>query len=279
VSLFIAASDETAPGDSRKTGTFVYGGYVASLDNWREFNKAWAKYVIGKKTPDFVLHMSELRNRKKREKAGISNKVAKRKIDGAFKVVRDAKDVRPVVSFMSTAVFSTTLSSLTLKRPGRRATALLPDHVAFYRYVRTVTSIVSELHAEARRINFMIESKSRDLTRDFEDIFDLVRQELSDEGATTEAALLGCLYSETKQRPALQAADMAIWLVRGAKDKKKLLRSEKRKAIRSFNARGKYWEMNDPAVEQNARRLAALAQLSSAASGSRPLCPDPADSI
>ena len=298
VSLFVAASDETAPGDMRDDGTCIYGGYVASKANWDKFNIEWTKWVLSWiPTPPGYFHMSEMRNPRKQIEWGISRIKADRNIEFAHKVIREMSGVlRPVVARMSTLPFSPQrgaqgalgrVAHLRFKRPERRPAKVEPDHVGFYRYVRTVADLITDLHPECTRINFMIECKSRELTRDFEDIFDLVRREFVSEDRQRMADLLGCVYAEHKNRPPLQAADFAIWHIRKAMDAKKgtntgLTPKEQKRAIKSLKGLGKHWDMNDAAVQENAERLVAVADAQAAnkkPGKSRGACPDPSDAI
>jgi hypothetical protein len=88
----------------------------------------------------------------------------------------------------------------------------------FYRFIRSAVTILEETEPSAERVNFMMEAQDRSLTLDFEEILELVRAEYVTEGKQQSADLLGCVYAEDKRRPALQAADLAAWVVRRAYD-------------------------------------------------------------
>ncbi len=270
MTVLMAASDETAPERRNQDGACVYGGYLALESDWDTFTDAWKKWVLERDPAIPFFRMSNLTNEHGQLKLKLSPSQAERRLESAQKVIKQSPFLLPVIVQTQMAPFATVLSNVTFG-VGKRARRVEPDHVGFYRHVMNSAICAHLFHPGAKTLNFVFEAKSKQMTKDFQDLFEVARDELRESKdpdlneklapfpRTELAQLLGSLTPREKEFPPLQAADAAIWICRRAFDRT-IPEKERRRAIRSITSTGRQWELNDAAVEKVARELVRITQ-------------------
>lgn len=230
MSVFIAAGDESKPKTEEEATHCVYGGYLASEENWRLFVQEWLRDVVESDPEIEYFHMTDLRD-PRRYPDGLSAEQARGKVIAAYRALGQAKYLRPVMVSFNNSAFSKTLKEAVFTRPQRSAARIRPEHLGFFRFVKAAADCADKLEPGARHVDIMFEnsvakgdpeSRNSSVVRDFEDIFDCARRALHDSGERAMAARLRDCYPASKKRPQVQAADCAAWICRHLYNKKRL---------------------------------------------------------
>lgn len=210
MAAFLSASDENAGKDHRSM--FFYGGLVAPVKDWWEvFTPLWEERVLEGPPKICNLHMTDIRSKAWREKHGLSEEQAERRVDEALLVFDSVPSLRPISSRMNAGKFFDTFNKKKmLKIRSGAAKHFPPDYIAFIAYVITVLAHVAENCPDAEKVDFLIEKKG-EITDHIKEFFDDIQTILPEFGERNLSELVGELIPGGKERSPLQMADVFCW--------------------------------------------------------------------
>lgn len=220
MAVFVAAADESGSGDG--AGEFYFGGYVAPQRDWDEyFAPVWQERVLNTKPSLKYFHTTELKSAQWRHAHSFREIDAERKIDEAIRVISRQSSLYPITVHLNASHFKTAIANanvkLNIKTPGGVARKRFdPDYLCFVRFVLTVLLYVRDSHADAEKVDFVVEVNgqiTKHLQRFHASIASTLRNEI---GRADLADLVGTLIPAPKERVPLQAADLFCWFVRNA---------------------------------------------------------------
>ena len=205
--VFLAASDETC-GES----IFHHAGYVAPLACWTDvLIPAWQEKVLKGPPQLDEFHMTELRSRLWREKHGITDDDAERRIEAAVEVISQTKGLFAVRSSVDGAHFEKHASGLKfrLNNPRRKPAVFVIDYPSFNGYMYLVLTFCAA-YPKTEKVGFVIEKKKEVFPAIYE-FYEGLRASFVNIGLPRCAEIMGELLPDDKKRIPLQAADVLCW--------------------------------------------------------------------
>jgi hypothetical protein len=211
MAVFVAAGDERDGAAGR--GAFVYGGFVAPVDDWVNwFAPAWEERVLNGPPTIPYMHMTEIRSRDWRERHGLTLHEAERRVDEATRVICSMGSLHFVKSEMDGGHFRDVLGDMRIIRPGKQPGVypMQPDYTGFYGFVYAALEYVHTNYPDAEKVDFIVERKSG-ITPHLDDFYRSIDKGLRAKGEGHLIRLIGELIPGGKDRVPLQAADVGIW--------------------------------------------------------------------
>jgi hypothetical protein len=214
MAVFVAFSDESD--GAIQTGPFVYGGFIAPHLVWEEiFAQRWESDVLNSDPPIASFHMTEIRNETWQAKNGLTNADAQRKIDAAVRVIASLPQLRVVYAFFDGGHFRGLFDDGRMASRGKQfgTHRLEPDYIGFMGFARGVLEYVHDNHADAERVDFVVERKTT-ITHYLPQYLDELVAWAKKDGRHRLLDLIGEVIPGGKDRCPLQASDLAMWHIR-----------------------------------------------------------------
>jgi hypothetical protein len=217
MSVFVAAADESAAGDG--TGDFFFGGFVAPQHDWDTyFTPAWRERVLETKPRLSHLHVTEIQSKSWREKNGISETAANRKLDEAFRVIGSSGSLYPITAQLNATHLRSEAGRVGLRMMIRTPGGLArknfdPDYLCFVRFALHALLYAHETVESATRVDFVVEDNGQ-LTRHIGTFHAALSRTLTNIGRQDLAQLVGAFIPAGKGDVRLQAADLMCWYAR-----------------------------------------------------------------
>lgn len=206
---FIAASDENAGKTHRDT--FFLGGFVGPEEDWsRFFEPAWQERVLDGPPKIPYLHMTESRSEQWRSQHGLTRTAAEKRVDEAFAVIESMGSLHPVGIYVDGGNVLDKFSTLKVVTSTGGAKTFEPDYICFLAYAFSVLLHVDDIHPEAERVDFIVETKGQ-VTKYIREFHSSLAQALASIGKASLGRLVGQLIPGSKEMIPLQAADVLCW--------------------------------------------------------------------
>lgn len=211
MAVILSATDETY------RDKYVYAGLLAPLKYWQNiFASRWDKMVLGGVPQIPFLHMTDIRSRSWREKFGISETEAERRVDNAVEILCKRKEPTWIGFEFSHSHFNDNLRQK-VRLPTGAIKIYSPDDFAFYGYVYAVLTYVKMMYPGARKVDFLVEQNG-EVTKNLHYFYDNFEASLKETGAADCTGMLGEIIPGGKGRSPLQAADLVCWYLRRARE-------------------------------------------------------------
>jgi hypothetical protein len=247
VAVFVSGSDETSGPDNRSL--LHYAGFVMKEEDWSQFfAPAWASRVLEGPPELPYLHMTEIRSKAWREEHGISERDADNRVHEAVLVIKTMGSMWPVRSTMDAGRFRDIAGArdMRIETGGRRK--FEPDYLAFLGYVYLVLLYVRDNHADAEKVDFVVEIK-KGITENLHGFHNEMRAVLKEMGEPRLESLLGDIIPGGKERVPLQAADVLCWHTQRA-SRPQCTATDRRRYRAMALGRGWSYDWRNRAIEQ-----------------------------
>ncbi len=211
MAVVLSASDETY------RDRFMCAGFLAPVKYWYGiFARDWGKKVLGGKPKLDFLHMTDIKSPAWREKVGLSEEEAERRIDRAVDMLCTRR--APVwMSFeFDLEPFNQNVKRKMVVASGARK-ILVPEYLGFVGYAMTVLKFVREAYPDVEKVDFLVEQNG-EVTKHIPEFYDSIAGYLRDANLGDQIKLLGQLIPGDKSRAPLQAADLVCWHLRRARE-------------------------------------------------------------
>jgi hypothetical protein len=212
VANFICASDESS--DQNPRSRFFYGGFAASVADWEDiFAPAWAERVLDGPPTIPYLHMTDIRSSEWRERYGLSESAAERRVDEASRVVCSTGALIPVVCHLTLDEFEKHLR-MDVQLGDGRVDVLAPDYMAWSFFAIAQLDLISERDKQAERVDFWVEENGK-IGRNLVEFKESLKRSLAGLPELAHLThLIGELKPVGKSIMSVQAADMLCWHAR-----------------------------------------------------------------
>jgi len=213
VAVFTAFSDKSGSQDPR--GSFLVGGYIASLDTWDSFTSA-AQEILNKTPVIPYIHMIEIRREKWRHDQGISNPQAEDKVERFIHLIRDTKDLLKVSSEIEVGdledVLRREVQPHSIRLPFN---AREPDYSCFLAFAVNTMRYVSDRYPNVEKVDFVVSRKGK-VTDHIKAFHEEMRSWMREEEPKLYDLVGGLTPADMEDSPPLQAADVFCWHLRRA---------------------------------------------------------------
>jgi hypothetical protein len=214
LTVFVAVSDESGGAD-QGAGGFLYGGFLAPEDYWRDwFTPAWDERVLARRPPMPplpYLHMTEIRSPRWREEHDLTDREAEQRTDEAFRVINSMGMLHPITSEANATHFRDAFAAIQIGGEGTRAGAMEPDYLCFLMYALHALGFVTREYPDAERVDFLVERTDKAITGRFHGFHQRLKAVLEQLGLQSHARLVGSLDHVGKGHVPAQAADVLCW--------------------------------------------------------------------
>jgi hypothetical protein len=209
--VFLSASDESDGGHHRSR--FWHGGWVGPEADWYNFYvPVWQERVLDANPKIPYLHMTEIRNLNWCREHGVSWLAAQDKMDEAAILLNQMGSLYPITMDTNAGAFldahgkKTVMKNKGDKKPSR----FLVDHYSFNAYVFGVLSYISHVHADAEKVDFMVERKDG-VWEKLKKFYEGIEGALDYVGMPGLKKYMGEFIPVGKDRAPVQMADMLCW--------------------------------------------------------------------
>lgn len=210
MAVFVCCADESE--DQKPRLNFFYGGFAAPVDDWEgSFARAWNEHVLQGQPQLEYLHVSELMIPVCRQKLGISEFEAERRLDEAASVIHNQGSLIPIMWQFGVDRFD----EIRRLVPRKLHSGLeRPDYLAFLTFAFTTLKWLHAFrHDEVEKVDFWVEENDKVSVRVGRFHSRMVNT-LTEIGAPELAALVGEFQEVSKKRIPAQAADILNWHAR-----------------------------------------------------------------
>lgn len=209
MSVFVSASDESSGADH--LCDFQCSGFVAPEADWSQFfAPAWQERVLNGPPKIEYLHVTEMRSRSWREKNGVTEIDAEKRLDEAASIIDTMGSLYPVKIRVNGPVFRRLYAPHQIVVASGAHKRYEPDYYAFIYYVYVVLARITIRHPDAEKVNFVVEQKST-ITTHIRELYESMPDALRHIDRSDLIPLLGEFIPGTKERIPLQAADFLCW--------------------------------------------------------------------
>ena len=209
MSVWVVGADET------ETTEFFYAGFAAPLEDWEDwFIPAWQERVLNGPPTIPLLHMTDIRSEKWRDKYGLSRPESERRVDEAFRVIRSLGSLYPILCWTNAEHFRASLGERKIVGPPRaqftNAYAYEPDYLCFINLAMIAIFYVKSVDPAPVKVDFIVERNGK-ITEHMKDFHESMVRSFRALGHPEHADLIGDLIPAGKDCLPLQAADLLCW--------------------------------------------------------------------
>lgn len=254
MAVFVAAGDESD--GAKQEGYFLYGGFVAPIRDWIDwFAPAWEERVLYVEPRIPYLHMVEIRSESWRNRYGLTETQAERRVDEAARVIRSMGSLQLLTTWIDGGHFRSVFKGARIARKGPQAGAYSfdPDYVGFLGFAYNAIEYVAEHYPDAEKVDFVVERKKK-VSHYVPNYLAMLKEFMEKEGRVDLVNLIGEVTPGEKERVPLQAADMAMWHIRRSRSRESDSQDERRLNVMFEGRSHTFNEVPQDGVEAIARR-------------------------